>query len=165
MSKENQTPELQFTGTTQNPPQLPFEDWFEYPVRAQPHHTDYAGVVWHGSYLVWMEEARIECLRSIGIDFANLVALGCDLPVVELSVRYHRPIQMGMAAVVRTRMAEVSGVRINWDYQIQSSDGQELYLTAQVTLVAVDLEKGKIMRKLPSTIKNALARLTGVCGN
>ena len=72
---------------------------------------------------------------------------------------------MGMAAVVRTRMAEVSGVRINWDYQIQSLDGHQLYVTARVTLVAVDLEKGKIMRQLPSTIKNALARLTGVHGN
>ncbi len=36
--------------------------WFEYPVRAQPHHTDYAGVVWHGSYIIWLEEARVECL-------------------------------------------------------------------------------------------------------
>lgn len=69
-----------------------FENWFEYPVRVQPHHTDYAGVVWHGSYIVWMEEARVECLRAIGIDYAHLVALGCELPVVELSVRYHRPV-------------------------------------------------------------------------
>ncbi len=47
------------------------EKWFEYSVRAQPHHTDYAGIVWHGSYIAWMEEARVECLRSIGIEFAG----------------------------------------------------------------------------------------------
>ena len=58
------------------------EKWFEYVVRVQPHHTDYAGVVWHGTYLTWMETARVECLRSIGIDFAELVKMGCDLPVV-----------------------------------------------------------------------------------
>jgi acyl-CoA thioester hydrolase len=46
-----------------------------------------------------MEEARIECLRSIGIEFADLVTLGCDLPVVELSVRYHRSIQLSMEVV------------------------------------------------------------------
>lgn len=152
------------------PPQVPtsaldtssvraFENWFEYPVRAQPHHTDYGGIVWHGTYVIWMEEARVECLRSIGIEFADLVALGCDLPVVELSLRYHRPIQLGMAAVVRTRMAEVTGVRINWDYAIQSQDGEELYVTAHVTLVAVDREKGKIMRSLPENVQSALARL------
>lgn len=164
MSEEYQNLVLP-NGNIQNPPQVAFDDWFQYPVRAQPHHTDYAGIVWHGSYIVWMEEARVECLRSIGIEFADLVALGCDLPVVELSVRYHRPIRLGMAAVVRTRMAEVSGVRINWDYQIQSPDGEDLYATAQATLVAVDLEKGKIMRQLPSAMETVLAKLTAVRGN
>ncbi len=159
LEDKSTSPPLPPTSAMQNPPAITFADWFEYPVRAQPHHTDYAGIVWHGCYLAWMEEARVDCLRSIGIEFADLVALGCDLPVVELSVRYHRPIRLGMAAVVRTRMAEVSGVRINWDYQIQSLDGQQLHATARVTLVAVDREKGKIMRQLPPNMKDALARI------
>ncbi len=136
------------------------ESWFEYPVKVHPHHTDYAGVVWHGSYIAWMEEARVECLRSIGVDFADLVALGCDLPVVEMSIRYHQAARMGMSALVKTRMAEMEGVRINWDYQIQSLDGETLFLTARVTLVAVDLDKGKIMRQLPPQVKDALMKLT-----
>lgn len=153
--------QLSPTGAIQNPLQVSPGNWFEYLVRAQPHHTDYAGIVWHGSYLAWMEEARVECLRSIGIEFADLVALGCDLPVVELSIRYHQPIQMGLAAVVRTRMADIEGVRVNWDYQIQSTDGQELFATARVALVAVDREKGKIMRQLPPAVKEALVKLAG----
>lgn len=137
-----------------------FDDWFEYPIRVQPHHTDYLGVVWHGTYIAWLEEARVECLRSIGVSYADLVALGCDLPVVELSVRYHRSLKLGSAAVVKTRMAEVTGVRINWDYVITSADFQELYLTARVTLVALDREQGKIMRQLPPNVKDALARIS-----
>ena len=133
--------------------------WFEYRVRSHPHHTDYAGVVWHGTYLEWMEEARVECLGAIGIDFADVVALGLDLPVVELSVRYHRSIGMGMEALVKTRMA-LKGVRLIWDYQICSADSLELYVTAQVTLVAIDREKGKIVRQLPPELSDALARLS-----
>lgn len=135
------------------------ESWFEYPVRVQPHHTDYGGNAWHGSYLTWLEEARVECLRSIGIEFADLVAMGCDLPVVELSTRYHRPLRMGETAIVKAKMLKMTGVRINWDYQIQSPDSKELYLTAQVTLVAVDRQKGKIMRLLPLELKDALEKL------
>jgi acyl-CoA thioester hydrolase len=112
-----------------------------------------------------MEEARVECLRSIGIEFADLVALGCDLPVVELSVRYHRSIQLGMAVIVKTRMIEVTGVRINWDYGIVSTDGQELYVTAKVTLVALDRERGKIMRRLPATVQDALAKISTIHNN
>ena len=158
---EEQKPQLPPTEAIQNLLNISGDSWFEYPVRVQPHHTDYSGVVWHGSYIAWMEEARVECLRSLGIEFADLVALGCDLPVVELSVRYHRSLRLGMTAVVRARMLEITGVRLNWDYQIQSLDGQELYVTAKVTLVAVDMEKGKIMRQLPPDVKDALAKLTG----
>ncbi|WP_414561998.1 MULTISPECIES: acyl-CoA thioesterase [unclassified Anabaena] len=137
-----------------------FDSWFEYPVRVQPHHTDYAGIAWHGTYLTWMEEARVEFLRSIGIEFANLVALGCDLPVVELSVRYHRAIELGIAVIVKTRMTGVTGVRMNWDYEIVSINGQQLYATAKVTLVALDRERGKIMRQLPASMKDAFAKIT-----
>lgn len=153
-------PQLSSTDAIQNLPKLLSEYWFEYLVRAQPHHTDYTGIVWHGTYIAWMEEARVECLRSIGVSFADLVAIGCDLPVVELSIRYHRPVQMGMAAIVKTRMTQSEGVRIIWDYQIQSPDAQELYVSAQVTLVAIDREKGKILRQLPPVVQDALARLT-----
>ncbi|MBE9228419.1 acyl-CoA thioesterase [Phormidium sp. LEGE 05292] len=158
---EEINPQLPPTTAIQNLLQMTPGAWFEYPVRVQPHHTDYGGVVWHGTYVAWLEEARVECLRSLGIDFADLVALGCDLPVVELSIRYHRPLRLGMTAVVKARMLEIDGVRLNWDNQIQSLDGEELYVTAMVTLVAIDREKGKIMRQLPPAVETALAKLTG----
>ncbi|MEX0270620.1 acyl-CoA thioesterase [Leptolyngbyaceae cyanobacterium UHCC 1019] len=154
------THQLPPTGVLQSDLQATTPTWFNYPVVAHPHYTDYGGNVWHGAYIAWMEEARIECLRSIGIEFANLVALGCDLPVVELALRYHQSVQMGMAAIVKTRMTEMSGVRINWDYQVESTDGQTLFVSARITLVAVDREKGKILRQLPPTVKEALVKLS-----
>ena len=151
-------PQLPPNSPIDSPALHTFEHWFEYHVRAQPHDTDYAGVVWHGNYIKWMESARVEYLRSVGIEFADLVALGCDLPVVELSVRYHNPIKMGMTATVKTRM-ELTGVRMNWDYAIVSRDGEELFVSAKVTLVPVDREKSKIMRQLPAVMKNAFAKM------
>ncbi len=135
------------------------EPWFDYPVYVYPHHTDYAGIVWHGTYVSWLEAARIEYLRSLGVEFSDLVALGCDLPVVEMSLRYHRALRMGLMAIVQTRMTELTGVRMLWDYKIQSPDAKELFITAQVTLVTVDREKGKIMRQLPPAVKDVFARL------
>jgi acyl-CoA thioester hydrolase len=127
-------------------------------VQVHPHHTDYAGVVWHGTYLAWMEEAREQCLRHLGVNFADLVALGCALPVVELSIRYHRSIRMGESAVVRTRMNEMEGARIHWDYEIVAADAQVLHVTARVTLVAVDQEQGKILRRLPPQIEAVMLK-------
>jgi acyl-CoA thioester hydrolase len=137
------------------------QEWFEYPVTAQPHHTDYAGVVWHGNYLTWMEAARVEYLRSLGINFAELVAMGCELPVVELSLSYHRPVSLGESAIVKTRLTDTSGVRLEWDYRIESVDGEQLFVTGTVTLVGVDREKGKIVRQLPPNLKDALVKVSG----
>jgi acyl-CoA thioester hydrolase len=135
------------------------EDWFEYPITVYPQHTDYSGGAWHGAYIGWLEEARVYCLRSIGVDFADLVAAGCDLPVVDLSVRYHRSLRMGDRALVRAKMRQMDGIRIHWDYEIKSPDRATLYLTGAVTLVPVDRDKGKIMRQLPAPVKDALVRL------
>jgi acyl-CoA thioester hydrolase len=107
-----------------------------------------------------MEEARVEYLRSMGIEFADLVAMGCDLPVVDLSLRYHLPVRLGVSAIVKVRLIESKGVRIHWDYEIQSYDRQEIFLTGKIILVGVDLEKGKIMRQLPPKFQDALVKHT-----
>jgi acyl-CoA thioester hydrolase len=89
-----------------------------------------------------------------------LVALGCELLVVELSTRYHRAMRLGETAIVRTSMEPGAGVRLNWDYQIVPMEGGDPFLSARVTLVTVDREKGKIMRRLPPVLDEVLAKLT-----
>jgi acyl-CoA thioester hydrolase len=135
------------------------EKWFEYLVSAYPHHTDYGGVVWHGNYLLWMEEARVEYLRGIGIDYSDLVGLGCELVVVEVNLRYHQSMQMGEQAIVKVKMDEIQGVRIYWHYQIESFPDRRILVSGRVTLVAIDQENRKIMRSLPQVLKNALVKL------
>jgi acyl-CoA thioester hydrolase len=134
-------------------------NWFEYAVRVQPHHTDYAGITWHGSYIAWMEEARVDYLRSQGIEYADLVAMGCDMPVVDLSIRYRRAVKMGSLAIVKLRIQAIKGVRIVFDYEIYESGSAEINITAQTTLVTVDRDKGKIMRQFPPQLAAALAKM------
>ncbi|MBE9059584.1 thioesterase family protein [cf. Phormidesmis sp. LEGE 11477] len=145
--------------------------WFEYPIRVQPHHTDYGGVVWHGTYITWLESARVECLRAAGVPFDQVVSLGYDLPVVALEVRYRQPLTLGMQAIVKTRLAPVKGVRLNWLYEVVSIDADEdahedaneemrLCLSAQATLVAVNLRDRKITRPLPAPVNQIIRQLS-----
>jgi len=139
--------------------------WFEYSVRVQPHHTDYGGVVWHGTYITWLESARVECLRAAGIPFDRLVNLGYDLPVVALEIRYQQPLTLGMAAVVRTRLAPMKGLRLIWLYEVvadaenafantqkDTNQSPQVYLSAQVTLVTVGMRDRKVVRRLPDSV-------------
>jgi acyl-CoA thioester hydrolase len=131
-------------------------EWFIYPITVYSHHTDFSGVVWHGRYIQWLEEARIEFLQARGIDFSKLVAMGCNLPVIDLAIRYHQPLRMGMKAIVKSRLTALEGVRLPIEYEIRSPDDAVLFISGRVVLVPVDMEKGKILRRLPSDVQSAL---------
>jgi acyl-CoA thioester hydrolase len=135
------------------------EVWFDYPVIVQPHHTDYAGVVWHGSYLAWMEEARIAALQSAGAEFADLVSMGCDLPVVDLHLSYRQSVQMGQRVRVRSHL-KVERVRFNWVQNICALDSDLCYVVGRVVNVPVDRQQRKILRKFPPLLEKAIAYLT-----
>ncbi len=132
---------------------------FRYPVRVQPHHTDYAGVVWHGTYIAWMEEARVECLRTVGANYADWVEQGVDLPVIDLTLQYQRPLSLGMEAVVVTGLAPRRGVRLIWEYDIQDRATGATCVRGRVTLAPVDRQNRKIRRQLPPSIATVLDQL------
>jgi acyl-CoA thioester hydrolase len=136
------------------------EYWFDYPVTVQPHHTDYAGVVWHGSYIAWLEEARIEALSKVGIEFANLVEMGCDLPVIHLSLNYRKFVKMGDRVRVRTRLERLEKVRFIWTQNICALETEQCFVTGQVVAVAVDRDNGRILRSFSPLLHAAIARLT-----
>ena len=95
---------------------------FTYPVQVYPHQTDYAGVVWHGAYVNWMEEVRIAYLESLGMTYQGVMEQGCDLMVVDLSLRYKRAAKMGDRLVWLAIVQPLEGVRSVWDYELRSLD-------------------------------------------
>ena len=133
---------------------------FEYTVRVQPHHTDYGGIVWHGNYVAWLEAARVEYLRSHGIEFADWINCGVDLPVVDLSIQYRQPLALGMTALVKCWMLPSQSVRIVWRYAIYNAANQELCASAEVTLVPIQQQPRKILRRLPEPMRSDFARLS-----
>lgn len=136
-----------------------------YHVRVAPHLTDYAGVVWHGSYLRWLEEARIDALRQAGLEYTALVGLGCDLPVLKLELNYCRALRMGDLGLIKSRIVRRDRVRMIWEQNIyilqadQKTTGR-VAVEARITLVPVDMDKKKILRQLPEPLSSALDQLT-----
>ena len=139
--------------------QGPSSHWFEYPVRVQPHHTDYARVVWHGSYLEWMEDARIAMFRSVGVEYADLVKLGCDLPVIDLSLRYQKVMKLGEVATVKSRISKFEKVRLCLDQHIFSVDAKKPNVVGEVMLVPCKSDTGQILRRPPQILQDAIENL------
>ena len=53
-----------------------------------PQHTDHAGVMWHGSYLNFLEEGRIDALDKVGLSYSKLSKKGFEIPVIAIQINY-----------------------------------------------------------------------------
>ncbi len=137
------------------------DGWFEYAIAVQPQHTDYAGVVWHGSYIAWLEAARIATLKAVGVQFSDLVTLGCDLPVVELTIKYKSALQLGDMALVRSRLEQRERARLIWAQNIVHADSSRLCVSTTVVLVPVNRQKQRVLRHLPALLSDAVDQLLG----
>ena len=130
--------------------------------RVLPQHTDHAGVMWHGTYLSWLEEARVEALAMAGMAYSDLSDLGLELPVVSLSIDYRRGLRHGEAVELRSWVLPRSGVRLPWLSRFIASDGV-LAAEARVDLVLVEWNSAsgarRPLRHLPPDLEAAMARL------
>src|SRR3954452_7894390 len=58
--------------------------------------TDAYGIVYYANYLKYMERARSDMLRAVGVDqFAELGASGSAYAVVEVNIQYRSPARLG----------------------------------------------------------------------
>jgi acyl-CoA thioester hydrolase len=105
--------------------------------------TDMMGVVYHGSYLPWLEIGRTELLKSYGLPYRELEADGFFLPVVEVSLRYLRPAKYDDVVIVSTFLKEKPSLRIRMEYELHR--GTELIATATSLHVFID-RAGKPVR-------------------
>jgi acyl-CoA thioester hydrolase len=130
--------------------------------RVLPQHTDHAGVMWHGAYLAWLEEARVEALAAAGLHYSDLSARGLELPVVSLAIDYRQALLHGDRVTVWSHVHPRQGLKLPWTSRFIRSDGQ-LAAEARVELVLVDLSQGaarrRLLRRLPADLEQAVQRL------
>ena len=65
---------------------------FEMQVRVRYSETDAMGVVHHSRYFVWLELARIEWLRQLGLNYKEMEQRGFFIPVVQANLSYKMPV-------------------------------------------------------------------------
>lgn len=75
-------------------------------------------VAHHASYAPWLELARTELLRDVGVTYASMEASGAFLVVTKLELRYRRPIRYDDVIEVRTQVIGGSRIKIRHEYQL-----------------------------------------------
>ncbi len=92
-------------------------------VRVLYADTDAMGVVYHGSYIRYLEHARIEYLRTRNTVYAEVEAAGFAVPVTELSVRYTGPARFDDLLTLRAGLISQSRARLLFAYRFSVEAG------------------------------------------
>ena len=126
------------------------------PVRVYYEDTDFSGVVYHASYLRFMERGRTEILRASGVDQSMLHADGRGLffAVRRMTIDYLKPARMDDELTIETRTTEVRGATLDVVQRVLRAD--EVLVTAQVLVAS--LSAGRPVR-IPDALR---VRLTAV---
>lgn len=74
------------------------------------------GIVHHGRYLPYLEEARVEYLRSLGHPYSENRQAGRDFAVLECHLRYRAPLRFDDIVTVHLQPVESSGATFTIDY-------------------------------------------------
>ncbi len=113
------------------------------------------GIVHHAAYIPWLEEARMELLRTSGVSYAELEAGGAFLAVIKLETAYKRPARSGDMVEVRVCVVGGSRVKLCHVYEIRLLErpgldgegiaelchaGHDVLVTASTTLACVDVD-------------------------
>jgi YbgC/YbaW family acyl-CoA thioester hydrolase len=140
-----------------------------FPVEVQFEDIDGGGVVHHPNYLKYLERARCQAMREIGVPFGECLQEGIAFVVAEIHAKYLQPLSLAAECVVETRLvaARKSSLKIlqkivspERPAEMSGSESDFLktdkktYFIAQLRLVAVDLKSGKAI-SLPEKLRLA----------
>lgn len=127
---------------------------FTWPIRVYWEDTDAGGVVYYANYLKFLERARSEWLRALGIHQADLAAQENVLFVVRrVEADYLRPARFDDELCVHCHIAELGRASLTMAQRIVRGEcrGEEALLAAQVKIACVSADALK-PRKIPNWI-------------
>jgi acyl-CoA thioester hydrolase len=112
---------------------------FELPVRVYFQDTDAGGVVYHASYVNFLERARTEWLRSFGYTNTGLMKeFGIVFVVRSLKLDYLRPAVLDDMLSVTAQIKEIGRSRVTLSQAV--TRGDEILMEGEVHLVCVTVE-------------------------
>ena len=125
-----------------------------HPVRVYYEDTDAGGIVYHANYLKFVERARSEWVRALGLDQKRLrEERGLIIVVRRMEVDFLRPALYDDLLEVTTTLRGLGGARIELDQAVLRGD--EKLFAAVVTLVCVGTD-GRAAR-MPEDLRTLLS--------
>ena len=130
---------------------------FMLPVRVYYQDTDAGGVVYHSTYLNFMERARYEWMRDMDLDIKSLAQVHKVLFMIRsLNIEYFKPARLDDLLHVTVHAADLGRVRIILSQHVLR--GRTILASATVQIVCVGSDTLKLA-SLPASLRHKFGNL------
>lgn len=96
----------------------------EYIHSVKYYETDKMGITHHSNYIRWMEEARIDFMSAIGLDYASMESMGIYSPVTAVECKYVSPTTFPEEIKIAVSVEEFKGIKLKIKYVMSNSVGK-----------------------------------------
>lgn len=124
---------------------------FDFDMDVRDYELDTQGVVNNSVYQNYLEHARHQFLKEIGINFNGLHSNGVDAVVHKIELEYKRPLMGDDHFTVRSKIYQKGHVRYIFDQNIYREPDRELILKGVVTTVFMN--EGRPIRPPEEVVK------------
>jgi tol-pal system-associated acyl-CoA thioesterase len=112
-------------------------------VRVYYEDTDAGGIVYHATYLRWMERVRSDWLRTLGERHDVMAAAGLQFVVSEVDIRFRRPARLDDLLDVDLDVIEVRRASLRLAQRTCGADDGPLLADATVRVAVMDRHSGR----------------------
>lgn len=102
------------------------------------NEVDMMGVVWHGAYVAFLEDAREAFGAKYGLSYTKYIVENTFAPIVDMKISYKKPLRYGMKPVVKIAYRPTDAAKIIFDYEILNPEDDSVILTATSVQVFMD---------------------------
>jgi len=115
--------------------------------------TDAYGVVWHGSYLRWLEMGRVYLCEMMGYNLVELEKNDIVMPVTNINIRYKASAKLNDELIIETYISKVTPLSITFTQTVSDKNTNKLFIIAAIDVVSINKE-GKLYRRFPDFLKD-----------
>ena len=116
--------------------------------RVRFEETDPLGIVWHGRYASYFEDARAAMGEKYGIGYLDFYRNGVVAPIKIIHIDYHLPLRFYEDFTIEAILHWSEAARINFEYVIRNSEG-EISTTGYSVQIMLDKENHLLLLPPP----------------
>ena len=102
------------------------------------YETDKMAVVHHSNYVRWLEEARIDFLKQVGLPYDEMEKNGIMIPVLSVSCQYKYAVRFNDTVCIKMKMEDFNGLKFRISYHVTDKETDEIRVIAETAHFFVD---------------------------